>query len=147
MSGKCRRARRVMVRTLACAAMKRPSFDKILAARLSRRALLSRAAAGAGLAACARIPTADAASAPKSRARSFKGITPQHDDAFVVADGYRSNVIARWGDSLVTGTPDFDTRRMTSTDWLNAGAVDAQDRQFGSNCDAVQYFPLVHGRA
>jgi secreted PhoX family phosphatase len=123
--------------------MKRPPFEVILAARLSRRTLLSSAAAGAGLAACARIPTAQAASAPKS----FKGIAPQNNDAFVIADGYRYNVVARWGDSLVTGTPDFDTRRMTSTEWLTADAVDAQNRQFGTNCDAVQYFPLVQGRA
>ena len=76
---------------------------------------------------------------------TFKGIAPQSNDAFVIADGYRYNVVARWGDSLVTGTPDFDTRRMTSTDWLTADAIDAQNRQFGTNCDAVQYFPLVHG--
>jgi secreted PhoX family phosphatase len=36
---------------------------------------------------------------------------------------------------------------MTNTDWVNAAAVDAQTRQFGSNCDAVQYFPRVQGRA
>ena len=65
----------------------------------------------------------------------------------MIADGYRYNLVARWGDSLVTGTPDFDTRRMTSTDWLTADAVDAQNRQFGTNADAVQYFPLVQGRA
>jgi secreted PhoX family phosphatase len=127
--------------------MKRPSFDAILAARLSRRTLLSSAAAGAGLAACARIPTARAADAPKSYPSSFKSITPQNNDAFVIADGYRYNVVARWGDSLVSGTPDFDTRRMTSTDWLTADAVAAQERQFGTNADAVQYFPLVRGRA
>jgi secreted PhoX family phosphatase len=127
--------------------MKRPSFETVLAARLSRRTLLSSAAAGAGLAACARIPTAQAASAPKSNTSSFKGIAPQNNDAFVIADGYRYNVVARWGDSLVTGTADFDTRRMTSTDWLTPAAVDAQNRQFGTNCDAVQYFPRVQGRA
>ena len=127
--------------------MKLTSFDSILAARLSRRTLISSAAAGAGLAACARIPTAQAASARKSSKSTFKGITPRNDDAFVIADGYRYNLVARWGDSLVTGTPDFDTRRMTATEWLTAEAVDAQNRQFGTNCDAVQYFPLLQGRA
>ena len=136
-----------MVRTLACTAMKRPSFDSILAARLSRRALLSSAAAGAGLAACARIPTAQAAGSSRVKPSAFKSIAPQNNDAFVIADGYRYNVVARWGDSLVTGTPDFDTRRMTSTEWLTADAVDAQNRQFGTNCDAVQYFPRLQGRA
>ena len=129
--------------TLACAAMNRLSFDAILMARLSRRAFVGAAAAGASLAACAGIPTKRTTTAYSP----FKGITPQTSDAFVIADGYRYNVVARWGDSLVTGTQDFDTRRMTSTDWLNDSAVDAQGRQFGSNCDAVQYFPLVRGRA
>jgi uncharacterized protein len=123
--------------------MKRPSFESILAARLSRRTLLAGAIASGGLAACAQIPTQRAVAAPAG----FKGIAPQTGDDFVIADGYRYNVVARWGDSLVTGTPDFDTRRMTSMDWLTADAVDAQNRQFGTNADAVQYFPLVHGRA
>jgi secreted PhoX family phosphatase len=122
----------------------RPTFDSILAARLSRRAVLSGAAAGVGLAACARLPTK---SDVKSGAGAFKSVTPQNSDALVLADGYRHNVIARWGDSLVTGTPDFDTRRLMGDDWLNADAVAAQHRQFGTNADAVAYYPQVHGRA
>jgi secreted PhoX family phosphatase len=118
--------------------MKRPSFESIMAVRLSRRALLAGAIAGGGLAACAQIPTQRAAAAQAH----FKGIAPQTADDFVIAEGYRHNVVARWGDSLVTGTPDFDTRRMTNMDWLTADAVDAQNRQFGTNADAVQYFPL-----
>jgi len=129
--------------TLACAAMKRPSFDAILAARLSRRAFTT-AAASAGLAACARIPTRQV---PAKESTKIKGIAPQNDDAFVVDEAYRYNIVARWGDSIVTGTPDFDTRRMADTGWLTAAAVDAQSRQFGTNCDAVQYFPLVQARA
>jgi secreted PhoX family phosphatase len=123
--------------------MKQPSFDSILAARLTRRAMLGTAAS-LGLAACARIPTRRAAGDAPS---PFKSIAPQSDDAFTLADGYRHNIVARWGDSLVAGTPDFDTHRMVNNDWLTADAVEAQGRQFGTNCDAVQYFPLVKGRA
>src|SRR5688500_20256815 len=43
--------------------------------------------------------------------------------------------------------PDFDLRRLVNTEWLTAAAVDAQRRQFGTNADAVQYFPLHEGRA
>jgi len=124
--------------------MKGLPFEHILAARLSRRAFVSGAAATAGLAACARIPTKPDAAAGAS---TFKSITPQTIDEFIVADGYRYNLVARWGDSLVTGTADFDTRRMTGTEWLTADAVDAQQRQFGTNADGVQYFPLATGRA
>jgi secreted PhoX family phosphatase len=121
----------------------RPEFSAILEARLSRRTLLA-GAAGAGLAACARLPTH--ADAPP-RQSAFRSIAPRNTDEFVVADGYRAKIVARWGDSLVTGTPDFDTRVLASSEWLTAEAADAQLRQFGTNADAVQYFPLQSGRA
>jgi secreted PhoX family phosphatase len=121
----------------------RPAFDAVLEARLSRRTLLTTAGA-IGLAACAQDP----ARVGKARhENSFRSISPQENDSFVIADGYRWNVVARWGDSLATGTPDFDTRVMSDTGWLDAGAVDAQHRRFGTNADAVQYFPLSGGRA
>jgi secreted PhoX family phosphatase len=122
---------------------KRPDFSVILSARLSRRTVLA-AGAAAGLAACARHPLQkSAAPGPPP----FQSVAPRFDDAFTLAQGYRSNVVARWGDSLVTGAPDFDTRRLVNTDWLTPAAVEAQHSQFGSNCDAVQYFPLAQGRA
>jgi uncharacterized protein len=124
--------------------MKGLPFETILATRLSRRAFVGSASASVGLAACAGIPTPAEA---RSAGNAFNSIAPQNNDALVLADGYRYNVVTRWGDSLVTGTPDFDTRRMSNVDWLDAGAVDAQSRQFGANCDAVQYFPLTKGRA
>src|SRR5919108_5284835 len=123
----------------------RPTFDAVLALRLSRRAVLG-AAAATGLAACARTPTrSDAGSTPL--ASDFTSVTPQNTDALILADGYRFNIVARWGDSLVTGTTDVDTRRLAADDWLNADAVAAQDRQFGTNADAVAFFPQVAGRA
>lgn len=124
--------------------MKRPSFDTILQTRLSRRAVVSGAAASVGLAACARIPTQQKSVSP---AGGFKSLAPRTDDTFVVAEGYRYNLIARWGDSLVTGTPDFDTRKLANVDWLTPAAVETHHRQFGANADAVQYFPLAQGRA
>src|SRR5688572_13240108 len=119
----------------------RPAFDAILAARLSRRTFL--AASAIGLAACSQTPTY----AKDGRAsNTFRSIAPQANDAFTIADGYRWNLVARWGDSLASGTPDFDTRRMTDNRWVDAAAVDAQHRQFGTNADAVQYFALTKGR-
>ncbi len=123
---------------------KRPDFSVILAARLSRRTVLAGGAAAVGLAACAHAPAPRVAT---SGAKPFQGIAPHFDDAFTLAAGYRSSIVARWGDSLVTGTPDFDTRRLAKSDWITSAAVEAQHSQFGSNCDAVQYFPLGRGRA
>jgi len=124
--------------------MKQLPFDAILNARLSRRSVVTAAATSVGLAACARIPTTVN---EVGRPSPFTSLAPRNDDAFVVATGYRYNVVTRWGDSLVAGTPSFDTGLMTNTDWLSAEAVDAQHRQFGTNCDAVQYFPMAAGRA
>ena len=121
----------------------RPTFDAILAARLSRRTVLAGAAT-LGLAACARIPTKDDSRRASS---SFSSVAPQNTDKFVLADGYRHNLIARWGDSLVTGRPDFDSRRMVNEDWLDDDAAAAQLERFGTNADAVAYFPQVTGRA
>jgi secreted PhoX family phosphatase len=125
----------------------RPAFEAVLAARLSRRTVVTGAAV-TGLATLARgaaLVGASAATAPPDN--SFKSIAPQRNDEFVLAEGYRSNVVARWGDSLVTGTRDFDTRRMANNDWLGSDAIKAQQQQFGTNCDAVQYFALKAGRA
>lgn len=124
--------------------MKRPAFETVLAARLSRRAVVTGAAATVGLAACARVPT-QRAGAPAAPA--FTSIPPQNNDAFTIADGYRFNLVARWGDSLVTGTQDFDTSRLAAGTWLNSDSVATQERQFGTNADAVGYFPQVGGRA
>jgi secreted PhoX family phosphatase len=123
--------------------MKRPAFDAVLAARLSRRTVVSGAAATIGLAACAHVPT----NAPVRAAPSFTSLPPQNKDTFVVADGYRHNLVARWGDSIVTGTADFDSRRLFADDWLDADAVAAQHHQFGTNADAVAYFAQASGRA
>ncbi len=121
----------------------RPEFAAVLAARLSRRTVLA-GVAGVGLAACARLPTQADAPSPRS---AFRNVASGKGDSFTVADGYRHKVLARWGDSLFTGTPDFDTRSLVDNTWVTAQAVDAQQRQFGTNADAIQYFPLRTGRA
>lgn len=122
----------------------RPEFAAILAARLSRRTVLTSAAGAVGLGACARLPTQADAPPPRS---AFRNVAQGKTDAFTVADGYRHKVLARWGDSLVTGTPDIDTRVLVDNAWVTSQAVEAQHRQFGTNADAIQYFPLHTGRA
>ncbi|HEU5136814.1 MAG TPA: PhoX family phosphatase [Steroidobacteraceae bacterium] len=124
--------------------MKRPAFEAVLSARLSRRTVVVGAAATVGLAACAQIPTRGKSAGQPS---VFNGIAPQNLDAFTIAEGYRYNIVARWGDSLVTGTADFDTRRLAADDWLSSTAIANQERQFGTNADAVAYFPQASGRA
>src|SRR5688572_16223052 len=140
------RATKWQAGTLACRPMKQlpfgtPPFEAILEARLSRRTLLGTGAA-AGLAACAGIPDSD-----RRPHREFVSIAPSQSDKFRIADGFRYNIVARWGDAIVTGQSSFDTSRLPADDWVNAGSAAAQERQFGTNADAVQYFPRTRGRA
>ncbi len=124
---------------------KRPPFETVLAARLSRRALVTSGAVALGLAATPQSLPAAGTRAGKSR--DFVGLKPDNKDAFQLAKGYRYNIVARWGDALTTGVADFDTRKLATEEWLDADAVKAQENQFGTNCDAVAYFPLTTGRA
>jgi secreted PhoX family phosphatase len=128
--------------------MKQPSFEHVLSTRLSRRTAIAGAAATVGLAACAQIPTKRTSDTKAAAGFSiFNSVAPQNLDVFSLAEGYRHNIVARWGDSLVAGTADLDTRRLVDTAWLDADAVANQERQFGTNSDGIGYFPQVKGRA
>ncbi len=112
-------------------------FDAVLAERLSRRQVLTGAAATIGVAAAA-LPSASlgAAAAP------LRSIEPQTGDRLVLAAGYRHAVVARWGDPLRRRDAGLDTARLHTVDWLDAAAAEAQATRFGTNCDALAYFPL-----
>jgi uncharacterized protein len=105
-------------------------MQAILARRLGRRALF-RAGAAAGAAAVAPA-LALAAPAEFSFAELRKGL----DDRHHVAEGYRAQVLLRWGDPVAPGAPGFDVTRQTA---------DAQELQFGYNCDYTAFLPLPRG--
>ena len=115
------------------------SDPRIDAARMARRSLLSGTAAamvaarlgGNGLA------SAQAASAlPDELTLDFDELEHGIDDTHHVADGYRADVLLRWGDPLFADAPPFDPHNLTAA---------AQAKQFGYNCDFVAYFPLPKG--
>jgi uncharacterized protein len=60
----------------------------------------------------------------------------------VLPQGYTYDVVARWGESLFSSTPDLDAARLASGCLFEARAAAQQQRQVGQNCDAVHYFPL-----
>jgi len=60
----------------------------------------------------------------------------------VLPPGYRYDVIARWGESLWSSVPDLDATRLADGVLLEPGAAERQQRQFGTNCDAIHFFPL-----
>lgn len=124
------------------------TFQALLEQRLSRRKLIASGAALAPLtlAAPALLEASSARADPPASARlgalTFEPIQGSTADAIVLPRGYTYDLLARWGDSLCPSTPDLDTSRLAHGVLLEPGAARRQERQFGQNCDAVQYFPL-----
>ncbi|MGW1157434.1 PhoX family protein [Streptomyces sp. NPDC002519] len=122
----------------------------VIAGALSRRSALRAAAVvtvatAAGTAAVsAAAPQAQAATptatptAPPSRTQAARGlrftpVAPNTDDIVTVPDGYRQNVVIRWGDPILRGAPAFDPENQTAA---------AQAGQFGYNNDFLALLPV-----
>ncbi|MEV6737455.1 PhoX family protein [Streptomyces sp. NPDC051104] len=109
---------------------------------LSRRSALRAAAvvtvaATTGTAAlAATAPQAEAAAPARTdaaRGLRFTPVAPNTADAVTVPDGYRQNVVIRWGDPILRGAPAFDPEHQTAA---------AQAGQFGYNNDFLALLPL-----
>ncbi|MCC2268199.1 PhoX family protein [Streptomyces sp. CT1-17] len=126
----------------------------VIAGALSRRsmmraaAVVTVAAAGAGAAGVAGAPSAQAAPAagkghgngpgkpskPQgARGLRFTPVAPNTDDTVTVPEGYRQDVVIRWGEPILRGAPAFDPEKQS------AGA---QAGQFGYNNDFLALLPL-----
>jgi secreted PhoX family phosphatase len=113
-----------------------PTFEEVVAQRLSRRgALKAIVVAGAGAAGSAVIASPAAAFAPGDPL-TFDAITQNSLDQITLPAGFSHNVLIRWGDPVVPGAPAFD---------LNAQTPAKQAVQFGFNCDYVDFRPLPYG--
>lgn len=126
------------------------AFSSILDERISRRAFLKSAAwvvpvstlpAWMPLTGCA--TTGHPTEPPPDDALTFQPIHGSRDDRVILPKDYRYDVVLRWGDSLWSDTPDLDTRAVQKGSLLEEGSGPAQARQFGYNCDAIQFFPLT----
>ncbi|PWS35846.1 dTDP-glucose 4,6-dehydratase [Falsiroseomonas bella] len=115
----------------------------LIEARLGRRAAL-RGLAGAGAAvalseALVREAAAQPAAIPARGGPSTltfqelrQGLSQNHQ----VAEGYEVQMVIRWGDPVLEGAPPYDPRNLTA---------EGQAKQFGYNCDYLDYFPLPAG--
>ena len=74
---------------------------------------------------------------PGRNGLNFTPVPPNREDALIVADGYESAVVVRWGDPVLPDAPEFDFDNQTA---------DAQSKQFGYNCDFVTFFPIDRNR-
>jgi hypothetical protein len=116
-----------------------PTFEKLVRQRISRRDLLQAGAAGAlTLAAGARAATG----VPDARGRDGLTLAPSRADALLLAPGHRHDVVIRWGEPLFRGAPAIEPRLLAGPMLTRPDAAGRQAQQFGTNCDAIQYFPL-----
>lgn len=95
---------------------------------------VSAISAVAGAGALLRSPAASAAT-PK-RSFTFSEVTHGVDETHHVADGYRADILIRWGDAVTADAPQFDPHHQTP---------EAQEKQFGYNNDYIGYLPLPLG--
>ena len=116
-----------------------PHVRDVVASALQRRSVLRGAALGGGALVLGgtlgqgTAAAAAAAAAPRVASRSlaqtsFRPVPPNKRDAVVVPDGFRHDVVIRWGDPVVAGAPAFDAQAQTAA---------AAAKQFGYNCDYV----------
>ena len=110
-------------------------FSNLLQRRLSRRGFVQSAALlGAATFAPGALKASTAlAGNGLNFAEVARGLSPEH----ALADGYRAQILLRWGDALFADSPPFDPAACTP---------EGQARQFGYNNDHIQYFPLNGSR-
>ncbi|HKQ54760.1 MAG TPA: alkaline phosphatase PhoX, partial [Methyloceanibacter sp.] len=67
---------------------------------------------------------------------AFPEVEAGVDGTHHVAEGYRADILLRWGDPLFADAPKFDPLRQSA---------EAQLKQFGYNNDYIAFFPLGDG--
>jgi uncharacterized protein len=117
-----------------------PALPTLLRRRLNRRRLLGGGAELAALGVVARGAYAQTGVA--AGGLTFPRVAPSNADTVLVPDGYRADVVLRWGDPLFADSPAFDARAVASGALLSPVAAAAQAKQFGYNCDGIGLFAL-----
>jgi secreted PhoX family phosphatase len=114
-------------------------LSALIEAQLTRRAALL----GLGAAAALTEALVDGAAAQMAvpmqggpSTLSFPELRQQMSQRDAVAEGYETQVVIRWGDPVLADAPPYDPANQTAA---------AQARQFGYNCDYLDYFPLPKG--
>ena len=110
-----------------------PTFQRILAARISRRGFVAGSAAGLATLATGRLgPRSAEAQAPLP----FTPVVASTKDKLILPSGYTHSVLLRWGDPIFPDGVEFDPQAQTAA---------KQRRQFGSDNDFIGFMPLPRG--
>ena len=115
------------------------ALHALLERRLNRRRLLG---GGAELAALSVVARGAYAQTVATSGLTFPLVAPSRADAIIVPDGYRADVVLRWGDPLFADSVALDARAVASGALLTPEAASGQAKQFGYNCDGIGLFPL-----
>lgn len=108
------------------------TFSDVLERALSRRQFIKGTVLGAAMVA---VGARTQPSAPLNQL-SFQQISPSTEDKLILPDGYKAQVVLKWGDPIFKNAPRFDPQQQTA---------EKQAQQFGYNCDFVAFFPLPLG--
>ncbi|MBM3524926.1 MAG: DUF839 domain-containing protein, partial [Alphaproteobacteria bacterium] len=102
---------------------------------ISRRMMLAGTAGVAALSTAPGAADAQAARATGGSSLKFKDVKHGLDDKHHVAEGYRADVLIRWGDPITKDAPDYVPGKVDGA---------AQEKQYGYNCDFLHYSPLPY---
>ncbi len=108
----------------------RCEFDDVVERALSRRGFLG------GAAALGAVAAVGGGMAPKAQAASsrfaFEAIPTSTADKLIVPEGYRADILIRWGDPISASGPAFDH--------ATRGTAESQKITFGDNTDGMHVF-------
>ncbi|MDB5524269.1 MAG: dTDP-glucose 4,6-dehydratase [Rhizobium sp.] len=113
-----------------------PTMGDIINRRFSRRGFIGGSLAVAAITSTvsplALLAAGDAHAATGS-SFSFDEIEAGVDETHHLANGYKADILLRWGDKLFADSPEFNPQKQTAA---------AQEKQFGYNNDYVGFVPL-----
>lgn len=110
-----------------------PHIQDVIARRFSRRSLLASLAAAGAIAGLGSALPLRQALASGGSTLAFKSLVPRITETHQVAEGYKADIVIRWGDPVAPGAVPID---------FAAQSGESQSRQFGYNNDFLAFFPL-----
>lgn len=114
-------------------------FGSLLTQRWSRRDFV--ATSSVAMAVAGTLPSIASASAPsRSATRTFRAVGPTRADEILLSPGLRHDVLIGWGDPLFDNVKGLSAKDIRSLAWLDEQAAARQEKQFGTNNDAIAFF-------